>query len=75
MNTSKIPLAVLAPIARRCGWDGHGNIPGEIMAYISTMSAEDAFDQYCLWFGFNGWGEKFVKTIDELRQAAGEQSQ
>lgn len=36
---------------------------------IATMSAEDAFDEYCAWNALAGWGHDLRSTMASLKEA------
>ena len=35
---------------------------------IECMTADQAFDEYCLWNGLIGWGPKLRRVLDQLRE-------
>ncbi|HEX7912509.1 MAG TPA: hypothetical protein VF534_31080 [Paraburkholderia sp.] len=60
MIVSNISAEVLDCLRKR-GWDD---------AQIASMTPEKAFSEFCEWNGLLGYGDKLVRALDGLRNAA-----
>lgn len=61
MDISQIPDFVLDALRQR----GHNDED------IADMSAEEAFSEFCDWFGLSGWADRLIIALDHLREAEG----
>lgn len=39
---------------------------------IENMSAEEVFNEFCLWEGFIGWGPALWNAMENIKEASGE---
>lgn len=61
MEIDQIPDFVLDALRER----GHDDDS------IKEMRAEEAFSEYCDWYGLSGWAYRLTIALDHLREAEG----
>lgn len=59
LNLSKIPPYILDDLQSRLNTDEE----------IRAMSADEAFDEWCIWNGIIGWADRLADALDGLREA------
>lgn len=60
LDTEKLNRSVLGDLAQR----------GHSAESVSAMSAEEAFDEWCVWhLGGDSWGPELRYVLDNLRSA------
>lgn len=59
MNIERINHKVLSALRNR------GNTDEE----ISAMTPDQAFDEFCMWYGLIGWGDTLRNALNNLRAA------
>lgn len=60
LDLDKLPMSITEPLQGR----GHSG------QRIHEMTWEEAFDEYCEWYGMHGWGPELRNVIDRLKEAA-----
>lgn len=69
MNIRKLSIDVIDSIAANLGWDGEED-KSPYLEQIKHMTINEAFDRYCTWHGFLGWGQIMQRVLKELGDAS-----
>lgn len=68
LDTNKLPDGLLQNIASNMGWE-EGQSIEPYKARIADLDTAQAFDKFCDWYGFIGYGPVLRWAMTELQKA------